>query len=119
MLPFQTASAFSSGGATTPVEVRRKGLRSMRRLLPRMQLAGYASAVLHPLIRVVDGPTVRALTLDQPFSQMGRLWIVFRRVQAPELRECLGDHACSANLNPVAYCIRMSCGRRRWTQSVA
>ena len=49
----------STGGATTPVEVRRKGLRSMRRLLPRMQLAGYASAVLHPLIRVVDGPTVR------------------------------------------------------------
>jgi len=48
-----------AGGATTPVEVRRKGLRSMRRLLPRMQLAGYASAVLHPLIRVVDGPTVR------------------------------------------------------------
>ena len=42
------------------MEVRRKGLRSMRRLLPRMQLAGYASAVLHPLIRVVDGPTVRA-----------------------------------------------------------
>ena len=40
------------------MEVRRKGLRSMRRLLPRMQLAGYASAVLHPLIRVVDGPTV-------------------------------------------------------------
>ena len=38
------------------MEVRRKGLRSMRRLLPRMQLAGYASMVLHPLIRVIDGP---------------------------------------------------------------
>lgn len=36
------------------MEVRRKGLKSMRRLLPRMQLAGYASSILHPLIRVID-----------------------------------------------------------------
>ncbi len=28
----------------------------MRKLLPRMQLACYASAILHPLIRVLDGP---------------------------------------------------------------
>ena len=27
----------------------------MRRLLPRMQLAGYASSIMHPLIRVIDG----------------------------------------------------------------
>lgn len=46
----------TAGGASTPVEVRRAGLRSMRRMLPRMQLAGRASAVLHPLIRVLDGP---------------------------------------------------------------
>lgn len=39
----------------TPVEVRRKGLKSMRRLLPRMQLTGYASSIMHPLIRVIDG----------------------------------------------------------------
>jgi len=36
--------------------MRRAALRSMRRLLPRMQLSAYASAVLHPLLRVVDGP---------------------------------------------------------------
>ena len=29
----------------------------MRRLLPRMQLAGYASSILHPLIRVIDSPS--------------------------------------------------------------
>jgi hypothetical protein len=28
----------------------------MRKLLPRVQLAGYASAILHPLIKVLDGP---------------------------------------------------------------
>jgi len=27
----------------------------MRRLLPRMPLAGYAAAVLHPLLRCLDG----------------------------------------------------------------
>lgn len=30
--------------------------RSMRKLLPRVQLTGYASAILHPLIKVLDGP---------------------------------------------------------------
>ena len=38
------------------MEVRRSGLRSMRRMLPRMQLAGRASAIMHPLVRVLDGP---------------------------------------------------------------
>lgn len=66
-----------TGGATTPVEVRRKGLRSMRRLLPRMQLAGYASAVLHPLIRVVDGPTVRCCETPNK-SLMASLMVVAR-----------------------------------------
>lgn len=28
----------------------------MRKLLPRMHLGGYASAILHPLMKVVDGP---------------------------------------------------------------
>lgn len=36
----------------TPLDIRRAVLRSMKRLLPRMQLAGYASAILHPLIKV-------------------------------------------------------------------
>jgi hypothetical protein len=42
--------------AAVPVEVRRAGMASMRRLLPRMQLAGHASGVLQPLIRIIDGP---------------------------------------------------------------
>ena len=42
--------------AGTPVDIRRAALHSMRRLLPRMPLAGYAAAVLHPLLRCLDGP---------------------------------------------------------------
>ncbi len=54
----------------TPVEVRRAGLQSMRRLLPRMQLAGRASAVLHPLIRILSGPADdlrREVTIGAPY----------------------------------------------------
>ena len=38
-----------------PVEIRRAALHNMQRLLPKMQLAGYAAAILHPLMRVLDG----------------------------------------------------------------
>ena len=41
--------------AGTPLEIRRAALHSMRRLLPRMPLAGSSAAVLHPLLRVLDG----------------------------------------------------------------
>ena len=43
------------GVAGTPLEIRRAALHSMRRLLPRMPLAGSSAAVLHPLLRVLDG----------------------------------------------------------------
>ncbi len=39
----------------TPVEIRRAALHNMQRLLPKMPLAGYAAAILHPLMRVLDG----------------------------------------------------------------
>lgn len=42
-------------GAPTPLDIKRAALKSLRRLLPRMPLAGCPSAVLHPLIRVLDG----------------------------------------------------------------
>lgn len=42
--------------SSTPLDVRRAVLRSLKRLLPRMRLAGYGAALLHPLIRVLDGP---------------------------------------------------------------
>lgn len=44
-----------TGVAGTPLEIRRAALHSMRRLLPRMPLAGSSAAVLHPLLRVLDG----------------------------------------------------------------
>ena len=40
------------GQTSTPLECRKATLRSMRKLLPRMALSSYASAVLHPLIKV-------------------------------------------------------------------
>jgi FKBP12-rapamycin complex-associated protein len=46
-----------SGSASTPLEVRRSVLRSLRRLLPRMHLAGFSSTVLQPLMKVLDGPS--------------------------------------------------------------
>jgi FKBP12-rapamycin complex-associated protein len=38
--------------SVTPLDVRRSVLRSLKRLLPRMRLAGFGSALLHPLIKV-------------------------------------------------------------------
>uniref|UniRef100_A0A7S1SYY6 Serine/threonine-protein kinase TOR n=1 Tax=Tetraselmis chuii TaxID=63592 RepID=A0A7S1SYY6_9CHLO len=44
--------------SSTPFDVRRTALQSMRRMLPCMQLGGYASAIVHPLVRVLEeGPT--------------------------------------------------------------
>ena len=44
-----------TGVSGTPVEIRRAALHNMQRLLPKMPLAGYAAAILHPLMRVLDG----------------------------------------------------------------
>ena len=41
--------------ASTPTPVRARTLRALAVLLPRAQLAGHASAVAHPLLRVLDG----------------------------------------------------------------
>jgi FKBP12-rapamycin complex-associated protein len=43
------ASPWVSG---PPLDIRRAVLRSLKRLLPRMRLSGYGSALLHPLIKV-------------------------------------------------------------------
>ena len=103
------------------MEVRRKGLRSMRRLLPRMQLAGYASAVLHPLIRVVDGPTVRDPILGQIILSFGRQAIA-REVQRsmPHLRS--PEHVyvlptANSFMGKQLLRNRTSCGRKRWIRS--
>lgn len=44
-----------AGVSGTPVDIRRAALNNMQRLLPKMPLAGYAAAILHPLMRVLDG----------------------------------------------------------------
>ncbi|PNH00404.1 Serine/threonine-protein kinase TOR, partial [Tetrabaena socialis] len=54
----------SPAASSTPPEIRRAALRSMRKLIPRMQLGGYASAVLHPLIKVLDGQSDEQLRRD-------------------------------------------------------
>ncbi len=55
---------------TTPLAVRKAALHSTRQLLSRMQLAGYSSAILHPLLRVLDGPAeeLRKDTLETILS---------------------------------------------------
>lgn len=52
------------GGASS--DVARETLLYLRRLLPNMQLSSYAAAVIHPLIRVLDGPaeSLRVEALD-------------------------------------------------------
>jgi FKBP12-rapamycin complex-associated protein len=54
------------GGAAVPASVQEETLATMQDLLPRMQLASYSSAVLHPLVRVLDGPSeeLRERALD-------------------------------------------------------
>ncbi|EFJ44271.1 target of rapamycin, growth-regulatory PI3K-like protein kinase [Volvox carteri f. nagariensis] len=54
----------SPSASSTPAEIRRAALRSMRKLIPRMQLGGYASAVLHPLIKVLDSQSDEQLRRD-------------------------------------------------------
>ena len=54
---------FRPGVAPVPTPIRSLVLRSLAALLPRMQLAGHASAVVHPLLRVIDGP-VKELRKD-------------------------------------------------------
>lgn len=52
----------SGSGSSTPLEVRRGVLRSLRRLLPRMHLAGFSSTVLQPLMKVREGTQPCGLT---------------------------------------------------------
>ena len=56
----------SPGSSATPLAIQEETLATMQDLLPRMQLAGYSSAVLHPLIRLLDGPSdeLRERALD-------------------------------------------------------
>lgn len=51
LLPALMRLVAASGG-NTPLEIRRAVLKSMKRLLPRMHLAGFSSAVLQPLMKV-------------------------------------------------------------------
>ena len=48
------------------MDIRLAALRSMRRLLPRMHLAGYSSSIMHPLIRCL--PQLPPQLMTQPPS---------------------------------------------------
>jgi FKBP12-rapamycin complex-associated protein len=88
---------FRPGVAPVPVAVRSTVLRSLATLLPRMQLAGHASAVVHPLTRVLDGPqkelrrdallalTSMAFALQQEFLLF--LPLVQRTMKKREMRD--------------------------------
>ena len=73
---------FRPGVSPTPLHIRQHALRSLARLLPRMQLAGHASAVVHPLVRVLDGPVKElrhdALAALAPLAAaLGRDFLLF------------------------------------------
>lgn len=80
-LPFTTPNT-TTAVVMTPLTVRKAALHSTRQLLSRMQLAGYASAILHPLLRVLDGPAedLRKETLDTVLSlsvALGSDFVIF------------------------------------------
>jgi FKBP12-rapamycin complex-associated protein len=54
------------GSTGLPLSIQEETLATMQDLLPRMQLAGFSSTVLHPLIRLLDGPSegLRERALD-------------------------------------------------------
>ncbi|KAL2621813.1 hypothetical protein R1flu_002018 [Riccia fluitans] len=41
--------------SNAPNEIRRAAIKTLARLLPRMQVSGHVSALMHPLTRVLDG----------------------------------------------------------------
>lgn len=94
----------------TPLAVRKAALHSTRQLLSRMQLAGYASAILHPLLRVLDGPAeeLRRETLDTVLSlsvALGSDFVIF----IPTIRK-----VCRAVVMPDAECAACAeCAARR------
>lgn len=57
LLPSLVRVICPSGPGSAPLVVQEDTLHAMQDLLPRMQLASYSSAILHPLIRVVNGPS--------------------------------------------------------------
>lgn len=54
------------GVAGAPSQIQMSVLQSLSRLLPKMRLAGYSSAILQPLLRAMDGPdpAIRQPALD-------------------------------------------------------
>ena len=88
---------FRPGVAPVPWRVRSLVIRSLATLLPRMQLAGHASAVAHPLVRVLDGPQRElrrdALTaLTSLAHALGRDFLLFlplvrRAMEKREMRD--------------------------------
>ena len=66
LLPGLVRLVGGGGAGGAPLAVQEETLSAMHDLLPCMQLASYASTVLHPLIRVLDGPSdeLRERALD-------------------------------------------------------
>eukprot|EP00887_Chlorella_sp_A99_P006163 scaffold3.g6163.t1 len=88
----------SLGSSGTPPAIQEETLATMQDLLPRMQLAGYSSAVLHPLIRLLDGPSdeLRERALDTICSvslAIGPDFAIF----VPTIKKIMGRHRMAAH----------------------
>jgi FKBP12-rapamycin complex-associated protein len=97
----------------TPLEVRRAVLRGLRRLLPRLQLAGHSSALMQPLMRLLEGPPeeLRREALDTICSlalALGPDFAIF----APSLIKVRRGRVCAAERCCVG-CTWWWCGHGR------
>lgn len=100
------------GAPGLPLAVQEETLASMQDLLPRMQLAGFSSMVMHPLIRLLDGPSEelqeRALdTLCSVSLAIGPDFAIF----VPTIKKARGGGA--AGLRGEAWRVEMGAPIRR------
>ena len=83
----------SGSSSSAPLVIQEEVLQTMQDLLPHMELASHASSILHPLIRVMNGPTIelRERTLDVICSvalAVGPQFVVF----IPTIKKVMARH---------------------------
>ena len=110
------------GSSGLPLSIQEETLATMQDLLPRMQLAGFSSTVLHPLIRLLDGPSeeLRERALDTLCSvslAIGPDFAIF----VPTIKKVGKDGAESSLVNMPCRLPRLPasttcccCCRRSW-----
>ena len=79
-----------------PVDIRLAALRSMRRLLPRMHLAGYSSSIMHPLIRCLPPAATSAHDTAPLSTSAGSLLPAAGQLRHAKKKKKKGEHSSTA-----------------------